>query len=226
MLFNHATLFCGSSGGGFGMCCGMCFSSCCGAGCGYCSECVGNATCNNTLCSSCLTGSCKCSGCLNLICTTFCEITAGTNTSICANTDVSACLPFAGIDASGNDIYQNQDGSLVYTDGSAATRADIACNCGACRGTPCSPRTCGSTDQPPSARPSASGGSAGAPSGGGSGGGGSNNDKEEDNDKSRKRKFDQFSEQDHERDRNQPEGGNNESDDFGESLHTISNTCC
>ena len=61
---------------------------------------------------------------------------------------------------------------------------------------------------------------------GGGGGGGSNIDKEEDNDKLRKRTFDRFSAQDHERDRNQPEGGNNESDDFGESLHTISNTCC
>jgi len=50
----------------------------------------------------CLTGSCD----LNLICTTFCDITAGTNPSICANTDVSYCLPFAGIDASGNDIYK------------------------------------------------------------------------------------------------------------------------
>ena len=68
----------------------------------------------------------------------------------------------------------------------------------------------------------------GSDGGGGHGGsgGGSNNDKEEDNDKSRKPTFDQFSEQDHKRDRNRPEGGNNESDDFGESLHAISNTCC
>jgi hypothetical protein len=63
--------------------------------------------------------------------------------------------------------------------------------------------------------------------GGGSGsGGGSNTGKEEDNDKSRKRTYDQFSKQDHERDQNRPEGGNNESDEFGESLHAISNTCC
>jgi hypothetical protein len=80
-------------------------------------------------------------------------------------------LPFAGVDASGNDIYQNQDGSLVYTDGSAATRADIACNCGACRGTPCSPRTCGTTDQPPHAVSTS--GASGGPIGGGSGGGSS-----------------------------------------------------
>jgi hypothetical protein len=107
---------------------------------------------------------------LNLICTQFCDITAGTNPSICANTDVSYCLPFAGIDASGNDIYQMQDGSLVYTDGSPATQADIACNCGACAGTPCSPRTCGSTDQAPHATKT-SGGSSGGGSGSGSGGG-------------------------------------------------------
>jgi len=62
--------------------------------------------------------------------------------------------------------------------------------------------------------------------GGGGGSGGGNNDKEEDNDKSRKRTFDQFNKQDHERDRNRPEGGNNESDDFGESLRTISSTGC
>lgn len=107
---------------------------------------------------------------MNLICTTFCDITAGTNPSICANTDVSYCLPFAGIDASGNDIYQMQDGSLVYTDGSPATRADIACNCGACAGTPCSPFSCGSTDQPPHASKT-SGGSSGSGSGGGAGSG-------------------------------------------------------
>jgi hypothetical protein len=62
--------------------------------------------------------------------------------------------------------------------------------------------------------------------GDGSGGGGSGNDKEEDNNKSRKRTFDQFSEQHRKRDRNWPEGGNNESNDFGKSLHTISYICC
>lgn len=157
-------------GYGFGDCSGCC-TQCWGFGCSsctpYCSECVGNATCNNQLCSSCLTGSCLTSADFGFSCCR--SITAGTNASICANTDVSACLPFAGTDSSGNDIYQMQDGSLVYTDGSAATRADIACNCGACRGTPCSPRTCGSTDQPPSAKNT--GGSPGAPMGGGSGGG-------------------------------------------------------
>jgi len=66
--------------------------------------------------------------------------------------------------------------------------------------------------------------------GGGSGGsGGDNNndeeednDKEEDNNKSRKRTFDQSNEQDHERDRNLPEGGNNECDDFDFSEHSES----
>jgi len=60
-----------------------------------------------------------------------------------------------------------QDGSLVYTDGSPATRADIACNCGACRGTPCSPRTCGTTDQPPHGTATSTGGGSGGGSGGG-----------------------------------------------------------
>lgn len=38
---------------------------------------------------------------------------------------------FVGNDSSGNDIYQRPDGSLVYSDGSAATQCDIATNaCG------------------------------------------------------------------------------------------------
>jgi hypothetical protein len=145
------------------MCCCAGLTCCSGGNCGYCSECTGSAACATTLCSGCLTGTDIGSG------DGMCGSTAGTNVSICANTDVSACLPFAGTDDNGNDIYQNSDGSLVYSDGSPATRGDIACNEGACRGTPCSPRTCGSTDQPP-----ASGGggkAAGAPQGGGSGGG-------------------------------------------------------
>jgi hypothetical protein len=137
--------------------------ACCSTGtCGYCSQCVGSAACNPVLCSSCITGdttTCATDG--------MCGPIAGTNASLCANVDVSTCLPFAGTDGNGNEIYQNQDGTLVYSDGSPATRADIACNCGACRGTPCSPRTCGTSDQPPHGNASAPGG----PSGGGSGGG-------------------------------------------------------
>ena len=61
--------------------------------------------------------------------------------------------------------------------------------------------------------------------GDGSGSGGSGGGEVEDNGESRKLTFEQLSEQDPERDLNRPEGGNSESDDFGESLHTISYTC-
>lgn len=156
--------------------CSPCFSlNCClqqcAGSCCVCSECVGAAACNTELCSSCLTGS------IGITCTPVCTPTPGSGTDICSNTstscvpiDVSACLPFAGTDANGNDIYMNPDGSLTYTDGSPATRADIAYNCGACQGTPCSPHTCGTTDQPPKAGASNKS-STGGPSGGGSGGG-------------------------------------------------------
>jgi hypothetical protein len=142
-----------------GCCC--CFG---GGGyfCGsYCSECVGNSGQNGVLCGACMTA-CK-------FITGQCgSPTAGTNASICTNTDVSSCLPFAGVDENNNDIYMKPDGSLVYSDGSLANRCDISCNECACKGTPCSPRTCGSTDQPPKASSKAT---AGAPQGGGSGGG-------------------------------------------------------
>lgn len=148
---------------------------CCCFGC-CCSECVGCASTNTQLCSSCMTGS------LTPYCSYksfVCTPTPGSGTDICTNTstscepiDVSACLPYVGQDESGNEIYQNSDGSLTYSDGSPATRADIAYNCGACRGTPCSPMTCGTTDQPPRAtRGSSSCKSSGSPLGGGSGGG-------------------------------------------------------
>jgi len=147
------------------MCCiASCLSSCGGGSCGYCSECVGTAACNPTLCSTCLTGTC--------VYAPVCTPTPGTNPCICSNSPTSctptciADLPYAGQDVSGNDIYQNSDGSLRYADGSPATRADIADASGACVGTPCSPKTCGTTDQPPSA-----GSSGKSPSGGGSGGG-------------------------------------------------------
>lgn len=164
------------------MCCCAGMTCCYGGNCGYCSECVGSATCNTTLCTSCITGAVCC------CCSPVCTPTPGSGPDICTNTstsccvvDVSACLPYAGTDANGNDIYQNADGSLTYTDGSPASRADIAYNCGACRGTPCSPHTCGTTDTPPhgsassgpigggsgsgSAKPSAGGSKTGTPSG-------------------------------------------------------------
>lgn len=149
------------------MCCWSCFTCCYGGDCGYCSECVDTAACNTELCSMCMTGTCQC--------VPVCTPTMGSGPCICTNTSTSCCiscvdcLPFAGTDENGNDIYQNNDGSLRYTDGSPATRSDIAYNCGACKGTPCSPHTCGTTTQPPSSRGGASSG--GAPSGGGSGGG-------------------------------------------------------
>jgi hypothetical protein len=154
------------------MCCNsLCLTSCgctsTGGGCGFCSECVGNASCQTALCSCCLTGA--------VTCTPVCTPTPGTGTCICTNSSTScintciACLAYAGQDSSGNDIYQNPDGSLRYADGSPATRGDIACNCGACTGTPCGPQTHGATCMPPSS--SGGGKAAGAPSGGGSGGG-------------------------------------------------------
>ena len=146
------------------MCCCAGITSCYGSGCGYCSECVGTAACNPTLCSSCISGA--------IFCVPVETPTPGSGTDIATNTytsctpiDVSACLPFAGTDANGNDIYQNPDGSLTYSDGSPATRADIACNCGACKCTPCSPGTCGASDTPPHAS------AASGPIGGGSGAG-------------------------------------------------------
>lgn len=149
------------------MCCCAGLTCCFGGNCGYCSECVGTATCNTELCSSCISGDPF--GCCNSV---ICTPTPGSGTCICSNTstsctpvDVSACLPYAGMDANCNEIYQNPDGSLTYSDGSPATRGDIAYNCGACRGTPCSPHTCGATDPPPHSSSSS------GPMGGGSGGG-------------------------------------------------------
>lgn len=66
-----------------------------------------------------------------------CSKTPGTAFCGCAS-----CLAYAGKDANGNEIYQRSDGSLVYSDGSAATQCDIACNQGACSGTVCNPVAC------------------------------------------------------------------------------------
>lgn len=59
-----------------------------------------------------------------------CNKTPGTSFCGCAS-----CLRYAGQDSSGNEIYQRSDGSLVYSDGSAANENDIVCTDGACSGT-------------------------------------------------------------------------------------------
>jgi hypothetical protein len=143
-------------------CCSFCCFGCCSGGC---SECVGCSTCNTTLCSCCLTGTVDCKPACGQAPTGSC---VGICTPSCFST---CCLPYAGMDDSGNDIYQQDDGSLVYADGSPATQCDISCNEGACACTPCSPHSSGSTDQPPRAGKSNKASSAGAPQGGGSGGG-------------------------------------------------------
>lgn len=77
----------------------------------------------------------------------MCSKTPGTAFCGCAS-----CLAYAGKDSNGNEIYQRVDGSLIYSDGSPATQADIACNEGACAGTVCNPPLCNpqcvSTNQP------------------------------------------------------------------------------
>lgn len=149
------------------MCCCTMPIMCCAPQQVCCSEYVGVAADNNALCSACLTGTCQC--------VPVCTPTPGTGTDICSPTstscvpvDISACLPYAGMDINGNEIYQNPDGSLTYSDGSPATRADIAYNCGACPCTPCSPATSGNSE------PALTGGGGsvgGGPQGGGSGSG-------------------------------------------------------
>lgn len=138
----------------------------------YCSENVDTAACNPELCSTCITGT---------LCAPTETPTPGSGTDIATNTPTScepfdtSCLPYAGVDASGNDIYQQSCGALVYADGTPATQADIAYNCGACHGTPCSPGTCGASDRPPCASRShkcaGAGGGSGAGSAGSAGGG-------------------------------------------------------
>lgn len=122
------------------MCCSPCFAACCLS----CSEAVGNAACNPTLCSDCLTGTQAPEA---IPCAT--DITAGQTVPLCdckaisshcypcspdshgasdpPPVDVSACLPYAGQDGNGNEIYRQSDGSLVYSDGSPATKADLVC---------------------------------------------------------------------------------------------------
>lgn len=140
-------------------CCFGGFTCCYGGNCGYCSECVQSAACNPSLCGDCISGDF----------TTDCCISAGSAVGICANSCIcTTCLPYAGSDGNGNDIYELPDGQLVYTDGSPATRGDIACNEGACAGTPCSPLHCGVTEPAPSA---SRGGGSDSPKGGSSGAG-------------------------------------------------------
>jgi hypothetical protein len=147
-------------------------SCCCCYSSFFCSECVGTAWCNTELCSSCITG-----GALDTTqCSKFDNCggpLTGSGVGICSTGEICCQFAFAGTDANCNEIYQRPDGTLVYSDGSPATRCDIQCNEGACKGTvcnPCSPRHCGTTDQPPKAGAKSTP-SSGAPSGGGSGGG-------------------------------------------------------
>lgn len=89
-----------------------------------------------------------------------CNKTPGTAFCGCAS-----CLAYAGKDANGNEIYQKSCGGLVYSDGSQATQADIACNEGACVGTVCNPPVCNPQCVPssvPCTVVSASGGCAGS----------------------------------------------------------------
>jgi len=81
--------------------------------------------------------------------------TAGGQRSCNKTPGFCGCLSnyaFAGVDANGNEIYQRSDGSLVYSDGSEATQADIVDATGACVGTVCNPTVpdpqCVQTAQP------------------------------------------------------------------------------
>src|ERR1700675_1167993 len=126
----------GSGGGGMMGCC--CFACCMGCWCGtcdgYCSECVCTAACNPVLCSNCITG--------DMFCGAACTPKSGSGVAICnpcgpqcqyvccagnwpcspnscGTTDQAtlACAMYAGMDENGNEIYQLDDGSLVYSDG-------------------------------------------------------------------------------------------------------------
>lgn len=166
------------------MCCwcgGWCGGGCCFGGC---SECVCSAACNPMLCSSCMTGAVCCYapctpdlGSGVAICTPCgpqcqylcCEGYWPCSPYSCGTTDQAPleCALYAGMDSNCNEIYQLDDGSLVYGDGSPATQADIACNEGACKGTPCYPNPTPGSGAAPRGGNSGSGS---APSSGGSGG--------------------------------------------------------
>lgn len=164
-------------------CGGCCYS--CGC-CTYCSECVCTAACNPELCSTCITGACCCGA--------PCTPDPGSGVAICSPCCCSwgyctckpcspdtcgstcqapcACAMFAGTDSNCNEIYQLEDGSLVYGDGSPATQADIACNEGACKGTICNPSGIPGSGAAPRGGNSGSGSSPSSGGGSGLGGGG------------------------------------------------------
>lgn len=129
------------------MCClGACLSSCYGTGCGYCSECVGAAACNPTLCGTCLTGT-------NQPQTE--NLTPGSDVGIDGNPCITPCLI---------------PNSNIPID--SVNQVGPTCCCGY---NPDSPTQEGTTDQPPSTTntctKAGSGGGSGAGSAGSAGGG-------------------------------------------------------
>src|SRR6267142_2715128 len=144
---------CGNPCGGGGImgcwCC--CFSCmCCDMYSCY-SECVGCATCNTTLCSSCMTGSCFYSGAF----TPVENPTSGNDLAFCTTPPDAPCL---GTPCFIDGIPANDQSILSAT----CNASFCPCNCYWVNG-PCSPATCGTTDQPPVAGPRSSGGSSGQP---------------------------------------------------------------
>lgn len=150
------------------MSCCCCLTSCFGSSCGFCSECVGAAGCNTTLCSSCITGSCCGPTCFYAGANSAPEIpSAGTDAPICLS---APCLGTPEFISCGPADCQS---SLTATE----TAAYCSTN-NTWVNAPCSPFTCGSTDQAPASHSGGNsgggGGSAaggGAPKGGGSGSG-------------------------------------------------------
>lgn len=123
---------------------------------------MGAAGCNTTLCSSCLTGTCG-STCFYSGANSAPEIPSpGTDAPICLT------APCLGTPTEISCGPANCQGSLTATD----TAAYCSTN-NTWINAPCSPFTCGTTDQAPHGGSSGGGGSAGggAPKGGGSGGG-------------------------------------------------------
>lgn len=129
------------------MCCNsFCLTGCTPGGGGYCSECVGPAACNPTLCGSCLTGTCQ---------PQTENLAPGSDVGICGNPCITPCLiPNSTIPC----------GAVTQT--GPCTQAT----------NPCSPQTAGCTDQPPCACKThncakGNGGGSGAGSAGSAGGG-------------------------------------------------------
>lgn len=141
------------------MCCwANCFSCMCSLS-SCCSENVGCATCNTALCSSCMTGDCFYSGAF----TPVENPTSGNDIAFCTTPPDAPCL---GTPCFIDGIPANDQSILSAT----CNASFCPCNCYYVNG-PCSPATCGTTDQPPVAGPRSSGSGGGQPQGGGSGGG-------------------------------------------------------